>query len=94
MRGTIEMRTCPYCGQEAMSAFRKATVGVMRVVKCQACGKRVSVSWLSLLGLAALLLGGVGAALIGYPAGLVALVAGGVAMFLIHEAVPVVGRDV
>lgn len=88
------MRTCPYCGQEAMSVFRKPSVGVLRRVKCQSCGKRVSVGVLSLFGLAALFLGSAAAIYLGLPLGLVAFVVGVIAMFVIHEAVPLVGRDV
>ena len=88
------MRTCPYCAQPAMSIFRKANVGVLRVVKCQACGRRVSVSPMSLLGIVVAILGGVAAVHLGYPSGALAMGVGLIAMLLIHEWVPLVGRDV
>jgi hypothetical protein len=89
------MRTCPYCGQQALTARQKATLGPVRSVPCQSCGKRVSVSPLSVLAGVPFLLG-IGA--VWYfrasPLGIAALIVGAVAMFVIHEyAVPLVRRD-
>jgi hypothetical protein len=87
------MRTCPYCGQQAISAGQKATLGPLKSVTCQSCGKPISVSWLSIIGLAAFLLGGAAALWLGMPWGIAALIAGVGAMFTFHElAVPLVGR--
>ena len=87
------MRTCPYCGKEAMSFSRKAQLGPVRTAKCQFCGKRVSVSPLSFFGLAAFFLGIIAPIFVGLPLGIAAFVVGAVVMFVIHEAVPLVGRD-
>ena len=43
------MLTCPYCGQNAMGHLGKAFLGPARSVKCRGCGKRVSVSWWSVV---------------------------------------------
>jgi hypothetical protein len=86
------MRTCPYCGQQAMSVFRKLNLGPTRGVKCQSCDKRVSVSWLSLFGMAALYVSIAAAAYVGLPLGVPAVVMGAIAMLLIHYAAPLVGR--
>ena len=87
------MRTCPYCGKPAMSAGEKATLGPFKSVNCKSCGKRISVSWMSLLALAAFFAGGVAGLYLGMPTGILALLVGAVLMFVIHEyAVPLVPR--
>jgi len=90
-----EMRTCPYCGQQALTGWLKTTLGPLNSLPCQSCGKRVSVSPLSVLAVVPLLLG-IGA--VWYfrasPLGIAALIVGALAMFAIHEyAVPLVRRD-
>jgi len=89
------MRTCPYCGQQALTARQKSTLGPVRSVPCQSCGKRVSVSRWSILAVVPFLIG-IGAAwyLEASPLGIAALVVGVIAMFAVHEyAVPLVRRD-
>ena len=89
------MRTCPYCGQEALSVLRKSVLGPMRSTPCNSCGKRISVHprgiWAVMPFLA-------GIALATYleasPLGIAALVVGAIGMFLVHEyVVPLVRRD-
>jgi len=89
------VRTCPYCGQQALTALRKAKLGPTRLVRCQSCGKRVSVSPGAVLAVVPFLIG-IGA--VWYfrasPLGIGALVVGLLAMFVVHEyAVPLVRRD-
>ena len=89
------MRKCPYCGQEALSAFRKAVLGPMRSVPCKSCGKRISVHPRSIWVLMPFLAGiGIAIYLEGSPLGIAAIVAGAIAMFALHEyLVPLVRRD-
>ena len=89
------MRTCPYCGQQALTARQKAALGPVRSVPCQSCGKPVSVGRGSPIAVVPLLIGiGVAWYLEASPFGIAALVVGLVAMFVIHEyAVPLVRRD-
>ena len=78
-----------------MSSLRKATLGPARAVRCDACGKRVSVGAASVLVVIPFL-AGIGAAWYfhGSALGIAALVGGTLAMFLAHEfAVPLVRRD-
>ena len=89
------MRTCPYCNQEAFSFWRKSFLGPARTAACGSCGRKVSVSWVSLLGTIPLLAGLFACALLGGSLlGILALAAGIAALFAFHEFVaPVVGRD-
>ena len=89
------MRTCPYCGQQALTARQKSTLGPVRSVSCQSCGKRVSVSPVGVLAVVPFLIGiGVAWYFEASPLGIAALVLGAVAMFAVHEyAVPLVRRD-
>ncbi len=89
------MRTCPYCNQEAFSFWRKSFLGPARTAECRSCGRKVSVSWVSLLGMVPLLAGMFAfARLEGSPLGIAALVGGIVAVCAFHEYVsPLVGRD-
>lgn len=36
---------CPFCGQPALSAWRKLTLGPARSLPCRACGRRVGVAF-------------------------------------------------
>ena len=40
---------CPYCGKPAVSTWRKLCLGPVTTAKCEACGERISVSYLSVL---------------------------------------------
>ena len=89
------MRTCPYCGQEAMSFKRKSFLGPARTAACGSCGRRISVSWVGLLGFAPLFAGMLGMIYFeGSWLGMFAAAVGVVAMFAFHEwLVPLVRRD-
>ena len=89
------MRTCPYCGQQALTARQKAALGPVRSMPCQSCGKPVSVGPGSTFAVVPLLIGiGVAWYLEASSLGIAALVVGMIAMFAIHEyAVPLVRRD-
>jgi hypothetical protein len=50
-------RACPYCHQQALSRRVKLSLGPVSSVRCQACGKRISVSWWAMLGVLPLELG-------------------------------------
>ena len=89
------MRTCPYCGQEALSARRKSFLGPARTVACDCCGRRISVSWAGLLAVVPLFAGMLGMVHFGGSWwGIVSAALGAVGMFAFHEwLVPLVGRD-
>ncbi len=89
------MRTCPYCGQEALSVVRKSVLGPARSTPCKSCGKRISVHPRSLWAVMPFLAGiAVAIYLEASPLGIAALVAGAIGMFALHEyAIPLVGRD-
>lgn len=88
------MRTCPYCGNEALSVLGKAALGPARSVRCKSCRKRISVHPVSVL-IVVPFLAGVGVAwYFKSLMGVAALAVGAVAMFLLHEyLVPLVRRD-
>jgi hypothetical protein len=86
--------TCPYCGQQAVTAQQKASMGPTKIVPCRSCGKRVSVGWVSVLALVPFLAGIAAMAFLRSITGGVILIGGIVAMFAIHEyLVPLVGRE-
>ena len=43
------MLTCPNCGNDAMSAWKKIMLGPGRTTQCNACGAKLSVSWLTII---------------------------------------------
>ena len=88
------MRTCPYCGNEALTVSRKAALGPIRSARCKSCGKRISVHPASVLAVIPFV-AGIGAAwYLRSAAGVAAIAVGAVAMFLLHEYfVPLVRRD-
>ncbi len=51
------MYDCPHCGKTAMSWLTKSFLGPGRSVKCRECGKRVSVSWWSMIVIVPLIIG-------------------------------------
>jgi len=89
------MRTCPYCGQEAMTASQKASTGPMLSVKCKSCGRQVSTHPAGFAALVPFLVGiGIGYYLHWSALGIAAGIVGAIAMFLIYDyAVPLVRRD-
>lgn len=91
------MNTCPYCGHAAMTLAAKSCVGPLKHVPCAACGRQVSMSWLTLLALVPFLAGIVAATSLfatRLPLALGVLLAGFGVMCLLHaKAVPIVGRE-
>lgn len=89
------MRTCPYCGQEALSFWRKSFLGPARTAACGSCGRRISVAWLGILGVVPLFAGMMALAWSGGSwLGILALVLGVLGTFAFHEwLVPLVRRD-
>ena len=88
------MQVCPYCGQEALSAVRKAMLGPAQYTLCRSCRKRISVGWRSIWAVVPLLAGLTAARHLAWPFGIAAMIAGLVAMIVIHVyLVPLVGRD-
>jgi hypothetical protein len=91
------MLACPYCHQPAMSQWRKSFLGPALSTPCRACGRRVSVSWLAMLGMLPPIAGVIAAVLLLRYSGLAslaALVAGIAGTFWMHAfRVPLVKRD-
>tara|TARA_B100001996_G_scaffold43860_2_gene31685 strand:- start:73 stop:339 length:267 start_codon:yes stop_codon:yes gene_type:complete len=48
---------CPHCKKDAMSVSTRLWLGPARRVACENCGKYVSVSWASVIGLIPILAG-------------------------------------
>ena len=89
------MLTCPHCGQQAMTSSAKMWLGPARTRNCDACGKRVSVPWRSMLMLIPVYAGlGLGAWL--WPSWTAALpvILGMLAMLAYHDRItPLVSRE-
>lgn len=89
------MTECPYCHQKAMSQLGKACLGPARTTTCRSCGKRISVSWKTMLELVPFAIGGLLIPVLS-PAwyAYVPVVLGAAIMFLIHaRCIPLVKRD-
>ena len=52
------MLICPHCGKPAISWFTKLFLGPARSVKCRECDGKLSVSWLSLIAVIPMIIGG------------------------------------
>ena len=93
--GVTTMVKCPHCKRDAMSRWRKSSLGPGRVVICQSCGKRISAHWTGVFAAIPAFLGGF--ALMkseSLPLGLMAVAAGILVMGLIHTfLVPLIRND-
>ena len=45
----MNMCRCPHCGEEGITALRKCNLGPAIPATCQRCGKKVAVSWWSVV---------------------------------------------
>jgi hypothetical protein len=52
------MFDCPHCGKPAISWFTKSWLGPGRSVKCCECGKKLSVSYISIGAIIPMMIGG------------------------------------
>ncbi len=93
----LEVTTCPYCNNQAMSAIRKLFFGPALSAHCGSCGKRVGVPPAAILAVTpfifSILLAGF-LAQRGLQLSALSLIAGFLATVAIHTLlVPLVARD-
>jgi hypothetical protein len=89
------MVKCPYCNRAAMSRWRKSALGPGRIVNCQSCGKKISAHWTGVFAALPAFLGGFTLMKSeSWPLGMAAIIAGLLAMGLIHTfLVPLIRND-
>jgi hypothetical protein len=90
-----DVMACPYCGQNAMTLWRKCILSPDTAVACASCGKKVGVPWGAITAAVPVALGIIAAVRLPVPWSIAGAVGGALGYVAIQRyLVPLLGRDV